>query len=170
LWQFRAWHAAIEAKGRNDVIRLTGTAALVLGKTRTGVVSVGPEASVLEALEVMAARNVGAVVVLDGERLTGILSERDCARKVELAGRTARDTRVAEIMTREVVTVTLSTPIATCNTLMHDHRVRHLPVMEEGRVVGVLSSRDVLEEVVAEEEKQIHDLETERLMIDTGNY
>jgi CBS domain-containing protein len=156
--------------GRSDMIRITGTAALVLGMTRTGVVAVGPDDSVLRALELMAERNVGAVVVLEGERLVGILSERDYARKVELRNRTARETAVREIMTAEVVTVAPATSIAECNTLMHNNRIRHLPVVEGDRVVGMLSSRDVLEEVVAEEAKQINELETERLMIDTGSY
>jgi CBS domain-containing protein len=152
------------------MIRLTGTAALVLARKDSGVIAVSPGDTVRTALELMAARNVGALVVLDDTRLVGIVSERDYARKVELAGRTAAETKVAEIMTEEVVLVTPDTPIGTCNALMHEHRVRHLPVMENGRVAGVLSSRDVLEEVVAEEAKQIQELETERLMIDTGSY
>jgi CBS domain-containing protein len=153
------------------VIRITGTADLVLRANKTGVVSVGPDDTVLKALEVMAAHNIGAVVVLDTEQnLVGIMSERDYARKVELRGGAAGTTKVAEIMTTEVVRVTRATSIADCNALMHRHRVRHLPVLELGRVVGVLSSRDVLDEVVAEEAKQIQELETERLLIDTGNY
>jgi CBS domain-containing protein len=152
------------------MIRLTGTAALVLARNDTGVVAVAHDDTVWSALEAMVAKNVGAVVVLDGTRVVGILSERDCARKVELAGRTARGTKVAEIMTVDVITVAPDTSIAECNALMHEHRIRHLPVLDQGRVVGVLSSRDVLEEVVAEEAKQIRELETERLMIDTGSY
>lgn len=152
------------------MIKLPGTAAKVLAATRTGVIAVAPDDTVLRALEIMAERNIGAVVVLRGAQLAGIMSERDYARAVELKGRTARDTRVEEIMTQEVVTVAPVTPIGECNALMHKHRIRHLPVVEGGAVVGMLSSRDVLEEVIAEEEKQLETLATERLMIDTGSY
>lgn len=151
--------------------RLSGTAGSLLARRDTGVIAVGPEDSVAKALRLMAERNIGAVVVLDGAgRLVGILSERDYARKVELVDRTAASTRVAEIMTADVVTVAPAAPIAECNALMHAHRVRHLPVLEAGRPVGVLSSRDVLERLVEEDERRIRALETERLMVDTGSY
>lgn len=171
-WSRTAGPAGSVTRGDAGVIRITGTAELVLRASKIGeVISIGPDDTVLTALEVMAKHNIGAVVVLDaGGSLAGILSERDYARKVELRGGTARSTRVSEIMTAEVVTVAPATSIAECNALMHRHRVRHLPVVEQGRVVGVLSSRDVLDEVVAEEAKQIQELETERLLIDTGNY
>jgi CBS domain-containing protein len=150
--------------------KLTGTAARLLGRSKAGVIAARPSDSVLAALELMATHNIGALVVIDGARLVGVLSERDYARKGELAGRTAREAKVADIMTADVVSVAPTTPITECNALMHQHRIRHLPVVEGGRVVGVLSSRDVLDELVAEEAKQIQELETERLMIDTGNY
>jgi CBS domain-containing protein len=150
--------------------RLTGTAGRLLGRSKAEVIAARPGDRVLAALELMAAHDIGALVVIDGTRLVGILSERDYARKGELAGRVAREAKVADIMTSDVVSVTPTTSITECNALMHRHRIRHLPVVEGGRVVGILSSRDVLDKLVAEEAKQIHDLETERLMIDTGNY
>lgn len=142
----------------------------VLARKSTGVIAVRPDDTVLEALKMMAAKNIGAVLVLDGERLAGILSERDCARKVELEGRTAATTRVREIMTGDVVTVPATATVEDCHALMRRHRIRHLPVVENGRLVGVLSSRDVLEEVIADEAKDIRDLETERRLVEEGLY
>jgi CBS domain-containing protein len=119
----------------------------------------------------MVERDVGAVVVLDRGRLVGMLSERDCARELLLAGRSARDVRVAEIMTPDVVTIdSADTVEGGATLLMTRHHVRHLPVVEAGRVVGVLSARDVLAGRLSEERREIRDLETERLMIQTGSY
>lgn len=142
----------------------------VLARKNTGVIGVMPDDTVLKALELMAAHDIGAVLVLDGDRLVGILSERDVARKGELQGRSAAATRVRDIMTTEVVTVPPAATVEDCHLLMHQRRIRHLPVAAEGKVVGMLSSRDVLEEVIADEEKDIRDLETERRMVEGGFY
>ena len=145
----------------------------LLERKDTGVVAVAPDDTVLDALRVMAERDIGAVVVLDRGRLVGMLSERDCARKVLLAGRSARDTRVAEVMTAgDVVTIGPAETVEDCGALlMARHHVRHLPVVEEGgRVVGVLSARDVIEERLSEGVREVRDLETERLMLHTGSY
>ena len=142
----------------------------VLARKNTGRIGVLPDDTVLKALEVMAASNIGAVLVLEGERLVGILSERDYAREVELKGRTAATTRVREIMTTELVTVSPDETVEECNLLMRRHRIRHLPVMENGKPVGMLSSRDVLMEVVVDEEKDIKDLETQRRLVEDGFY
>jgi CBS domain-containing protein len=143
----------------------------LLERKDTGVVAVAPDASVLDALRVMAERDIGAVVVLDEGRLVGMLSERDCARELVLAGRSARDTKVTEVMTAEVVTINPGETVEDCGALlMTRHHVRHLPVVEAGRVVGVISARDILAERVSEEGREIRDLETERLMIQTGSY
>ena len=150
--------------------KLTGTARLILGAKQTGVVAVRPDDTVLRALELMDERNVRAVLVLDGDRLVGILTEHDYARGVELRGRTARETRVHEIMTADPVCVAPDDSVEQCNLLMHRHGIHNLPVVEGGRVVGMLRAHDVLEELVVEEEEQIHGLETERMMIRTGNY
>jgi CBS domain-containing protein len=148
------------------------TARQLLERKQTGIVAVAPEDTVLAALKVMAEKNVGAVLVLEGERLAGILSERDYARKVELQGRSAAQTRVREIMTAEVFSVSPGALVESCNRLMSDKRVRHLPVLDGDRIVGVLSNRDVLEEVIAEDEQRIRGLETERLITttDPGTY
>jgi CBS domain-containing protein len=150
----------------------TKTALAVVERKKTGIVGVAPGDSVLAALQVMAERNIGAVLVMESGRLIGILSERDCARKVELRGRSARDTTVAEIMTANVFCVAPGDTIEACRKLMGEKRIRHLPVVEDRRVIGVLSSRDVLEEVIAEDEKVIRQLETERLIAttDPGTY
>ena len=144
----------------------------LLDRKATGVVSAAPDDTVLDALRLMAERDIGAVVVLDRGRLVGMLSERDCARELALAGRSARDTRVAEIMTADVVTIGPAETVEDCGALlMARHHVRHLPVVEEGgRVVGVLSARDIIEERLSEEGREVRDLETERLMLHTGSY
>ena len=158
--------------------KLKGSARLILDAKRTANKTanttdldvVALDDTVLHALRLMVERNIRAVLVLDGDRLAGILTEHDYAREVELKGRTARETRVREIMTADLVTVGPDDSIEQCNLLLHRHRIHHLPVVEDGRVLGMLSAHDVLEELVVEEEGQIHDLETERLLIQTGNY
>jgi CBS domain-containing protein len=158
--------------------KLKGRARLILDAKRTANKTanatdldvVALDDTVLHALRLMVERNIRAVLVLDGDRLAGILTEHDYAREVELKGRTARETRVREIMTADLVTVGPDDSIEQCNLLLHRHRIHHLPVVEGGRVLGMLSAHDVLEELVVEEEGQIHDLETERLLIQTGNY
>ncbi len=145
--------------------------ARLLERKNTGVAAAAPDDTVLDAVRLMAERDIGAVVVLDQGRLVGMLSERDCARELALAGRSARDTRVAEIMTADVVTIGPAETVEGCGALlMARHHVRHLPVVDAGRVVGVISARDVLEERVAEGAREVRDLETERLMVQTGSY
>lgn len=142
----------------------------VLARKNTGRIGVLPDDTVLKALEVMEAGDIGAVLVLEGERLVGVFSERDYARKVELKGRAAATTHVRELMTTELVTVAPDHTVEECNRLMRQHRIRHLPVMENGATVGMLSSRDVLMEVVVDEEKDIKGLEIERRLIEDGFY
>ena len=110
--------------------------------------SVAPDDTVFRALEVMAEHDIGAVLVMEGETLRGILSERDYARKVILLGRASRHTPVSEIMTRDVETVTPEDSIDHCMALMTEKRIRHLPVVEEGKVVGVISIGDVVKAVI----------------------
>jgi CBS domain-containing protein len=138
---------------------------------RNSVFLIAPDATVLSALEVLAEKDVGALIVCDQGKLVGIVSERDYARKVERLGRTARDTRVREIMTADVLHVSPDDTVDQCRLVMKRNRIRHLPFIDKGRVVGVLSNRDVVEEVLIEEERLIRDLETERLMAtNTGVY
>jgi CBS domain-containing protein len=112
------------------------------------VYSVAPDAKVLEALKLMAEHNTGAVLVMTGEKVTGILSERDCIRKLELAGKTAQATPVSDIMTGDVLYVDASQSLEECMAVMIDKNIRHLPVYENGKLLGVISVRDVLKEVV----------------------
>ena len=149
------------------------TARQMVEETGIGVVSVGPDEPVMAVLQAMADNNVNGVLVIDKGQLVGIVTERDYALKVELQGRTARDTRAHEIMTSEVLCVSADDSSERCMSVMHSKGVRHLPVMEQGKVIGMLSVRDVLEEVVAEDEHLIKDLEHQRIEYggDTGgNY
>jgi CBS domain-containing protein len=147
------------------------TVAELIGN-QPDVFRIAPEASVLSALEKLAEKEVGALIVCDGQKLVGIVTERDYARKVELLGRTARDTKVQDIMTVDVVLVSPAHTVDQCMALMKRNRVRHLPVVQDDRIIAMLSSRDVVEEMIAEEEHLIHDLEAERLRMttDTGTY
>jgi CBS domain-containing protein len=122
------------------------------------VFSIAPEASVYSAIEQMAERGIGALVVLDHERLAGVFSERDYTRKVILAGRSSRETEVGEIMSTDLVTVTPTDGVNHCLRVMTEHRVRHLPVVADGFVVGVLSIGDLVKQVIAEQEDTIDHL------------
>lgn len=149
----------------------TRSARQLLGlKKQSDIVAVAPDDSVLAALGVLAKHNIGAVLVMEGDRLVGILSERDYARKVELQGKTAKETPVRAIMTGKVIAVRQDQTVEDCRKLMGDARIRHLPVVDGERVIGVLSSKDILDEIVAEDERHIKELETERLMTNTGVY
>ncbi|HTO43666.1 MAG TPA: CBS domain-containing protein [Burkholderiales bacterium] len=131
----------------------------ILQSKPLGVLSIAPEASVLDALRLMAEKEVGALVVLENERLAGIFSERDYARKVILHGKSSKDTSVREIMTSKVVYVRPEQSVEECMALMTDKRIRHLPVLQENRVIGVISIGDVVKEVISEQRFVIEQLE-----------
>lgn len=131
----------------------------LIRKKGSQVFAVKPDASVLEALRLMGKENIGAVLVMEGSTVAGILSERDCARKVELAGKTVKDTKVSEIMTSKVLYVEISQPLEECMAIMIDKNIRHLPVYENGKLLGLLSVRDVLKEVVDYQKFMISQLE-----------
>ena len=124
------------------------------------IYSIGPEEPVLAAIKKMAEHHIGALVVMSGDKLVGIMSERDYARKVVLLGRSSTETRVDAIMTAKVVTVTPKQDAHDCMRLMTDMRIRHLPVVSGDRVVGVLSIGDLVRAVIEEQERTIADLET----------
>ena len=132
---------------------------LLDGKT-TRLLSISPEASVFEALQLMAAKDVGALVVLEGERLAGIFSERDYARKVVLVGKFSKETAVREIMTLKVLCVRPDQTVDQCMALMTEHRIRHLPVLDGSKVVGVISIGDVVKELLSEQQVIISQLES----------
>jgi len=120
--------------------------------------SVAPDASVLSALTLMAKHNIGAVLVLDNGKLAGIFSERDYARKVILQGKNSHDTRVSEIMTSNVITVNADQKIEECMQIMTDKHVRHLPVLKDGSLFGMISIGDVVREMIAEQKDLIQQL------------
>jgi CBS domain-containing protein len=125
----------------------------------TAVYSVGPDDPVLDAIKSMAQRRVGALLVMNGSELVGITSERDYARKVILLGRSSNDTPVSQIMSAPVHTVTPKRSVEDCMRLMTQHRVRHLPVVENGRVVGVISIGDLVKAVIEDQRQTIEQLE-----------
>lgn len=125
----------------------------------TQVWSVGPEASVLEALVLMSQKNVGALVVLDEGRLAGIISERDFARSIANLGRCLIENPVKEFMTKEVFTVNPDMSTDDCMSLMSNKKIRHLPVLVENKLVGLVSIGDIVKEVISTKESTIHSLE-----------
>jgi CBS domain-containing protein len=122
----------------------TGTVRMLLERKDSGIWSISPNATVFEAIQLMADKNVGALPVVDNSHLVGIISERDYARKVVLKGRFSKDTAVRDIMTQELLTATPSDSITKCVRVMTEKRVRHLPVLEGTRMMGIVSIGDVL--------------------------
>jgi len=135
------------------------TVRQLLDRKGRAILSIEPEAPVLEAIRAMAAHHVGALLVMQGETLRGIVSERDYARKVILLGRSSADTPVRDIMSSPVITVSPDTTVQTCMQLVTDRRVRHLPVVDGARVVGMVSIGDLVKAVIAEQQQQIEQLE-----------
>ena len=131
----------------------------ILKEKGSDLFRIGPDDPVLEAIRVMAEKHVGALLVMRGEELAGILSERDYARKVVLLGRSSADTPVAQIMSSPVTTVTRSASVNECLQLMTDRRIRHLPVVENKRVLGMLSIGDLVKAVIDDQRHHIEDLE-----------
>ena len=131
----------------------------IVRKKGSEVWSVSPDASVFEALKLMADKNAGAVMVIENGKVTGILSERDCVRRVDLMGRTSRDTQVKDIMTGKVLYVEGSQSLDECVAIMIDKNIRHLPVYDEGKLAGVISVRDALRELVDFQKFMISQLE-----------
>jgi len=131
----------------------------VLNDKGSEVWTVDPGTTVYEALEIMADKNVGALVVVDDDKLIGIFSERDYARGLALKGKRSRETSVKDTMTDVVVTVSPSHSMKDCMEFMTNQRVRHLPVMEEGRVIGLVSIGDVVKSIMSYQEHMIQQLE-----------
>lgn len=121
--------------------------------------SIGPDASVYDAMKLMADKEIGALIVMEGANLIGIISERDYARKVILKGRSSKSTQVKEIMTPRVVYTHTEQNIEECMALMTEKRVRHLPVIDQGRLVGVISIGDLVKSIISEQKFIIEQLE-----------
>lgn len=132
---------------------------LLEGKTRT-LCTITPDTRVIEALKQMAEQDIGALLVVENGRLAGILSERDYARKVILQGKSSQDTPVREIMTARVVCVQPRNTVDECMALMTDKRIRHLPVIDNEQLVGVLSIGDLVKETISEQQFMIKQLES----------
>lgn len=136
-----------------------GTVKHVLQKKGTVVYTVSPDTSVYDALEVLESRNMGALVVVENERLIGIFTERDYARKVVLKGRSSKETLVRDIMTERPVFVTPDNTIDECMQIMTDNRIRHLPVLQNGKLIGIISIGDLVKFVIEEKNFIIENLE-----------
>lgn len=131
----------------------------IIRKKSGEIRTIAPDASVLEALQAMSKHNTGALLIMEGGRVAGILSERDCVRKVELAGKTAKDARVSDIMTSKVIHIEANEQLEACMTLMLERNIRHLPVYDGESLLGLISVRDVLREVVEVQRLMISQLE-----------
>ncbi|RME93289.1 MAG: CBS domain-containing protein [Verrucomicrobia bacterium] len=136
------------------------TADAILRRKGRQVYWVSPDTTVFEALKVMREKNVGALLVMEDDRLVGIFSERDYARKVAIEGRDSRVTPVRDITTKPVHTITPQTPISECMEMMSKYRVRHLPVLEDDRVVGVISVGDVVQWIIEAQSATIDQLQS----------
>ena len=130
--------------------------------------TVGPTVSALSAMRLMADKNIGLLLVMENRAIVGVLSERDCVRRLMLAGKSPEATPVADIMVSNVVKADTAATFFDCMKLMHEHRVRHLPVIENGVAIGIVSIRDLLSEAVAHHARVIGELERERLTMLTS--
>lgn len=136
------------------------TVAHILKTKGSAVSSVNPSIMVREALRIMAEKNIGAIVVMENEKLVGIFSERDYARKIILKDKSSKTTPISEIMTEELITVKPETNIDDCMVIMTEKHIRHLPVMEGEKLVGVISIGDLVKNIIEEQKFRIQNLES----------
>ncbi len=132
---------------------------LLKGKNINAVYTINTDQMVIEALELMAEKNIGALIVMDGEQLAGIFSERDYARKGIIKGRKAKSTPMSEVMTPNVITVSSNQTIEVCMQLMSSKKIRHLPVLDNGKVAGILSISDIVTAIIHDQEHRIQNLQ-----------
>jgi len=139
---------------------------LVYEKVETKIHTIPSNATVLDALQVMAEANTGAVLVTENEKIIGIFTERDYARQVEVKGKTAKDTTVSDVMTKQIVMIKPETNLQDCAELMRKYHVRHLPILEKDRVVGIVSIRGLAEALLQQQQGTI--VELENYILGTG--
>ena len=136
------------------------TISQFLDQSNRPIHSVGPNATIREALEIMAQHNIGALLVIDGQTLVGIFSERDYARKVVLKGLSSNDAKVSEVMTSKVITINTKHSIDQCMQIMTDKHIRHLPIVNDSQVMGLISIGDVVREMIAYQKSMIEQLQS----------
>jgi CBS domain-containing protein len=132
----------------------------ILRRKGNQIFSITPQATVLDALRLMAEKNLGALLVMDDQKLVGIFTERDYARKIILLGRNSKDTPITEVMTSNLRTITLETEISECMKMMTEKTIRHLPVMQSESVIGIISIGDVVKHLMEEQQGIIEHLES----------
>lgn len=140
-------------------MEIIGTVGMVLSQKSSSIWSIAPDATVFDAIQLMASRNIGALPVMNDGRLAGMVSERDYTRKVILKGKSSKETPVREIMSRELITASADDSIEFCMGLMTEKRIRHLPIVEGDELVGVLSIGDVVKWIMSAQAAAIHHLE-----------
>lgn len=131
----------------------------LLHRKSSALWSVTPDTTVFDAIKLMAEKNIGALLVMNGDQLAGLFTERDYTRKIALAGKTSRDTRIAEVMTGKIVTISPDDFVEDGMKLMTEHRVRHLPVVENARVIGLISIGDLVNWIISTQSSEIEQLE-----------
>ncbi|HUS34306.1 MAG TPA: CBS domain-containing protein [Verrucomicrobiae bacterium] len=140
-------------------MEISGTISAILREKGAAIHSISPEATVYEAIETMADRNIGALLVMSGQRLAGVISERDYTRKIALKGKQSKQTPVSEIMFSPVISVGDDASVEECMTLMTQHRIRHLPVLDGDRVVGVVSIGDLINWIIKTQREVLNSME-----------
>jgi CBS domain-containing protein len=140
-------------------MEISGTISAILREKGAAIHSIPPEATVYEAIETMADRNIGALLVMNGQRLVGIISERDYTRKIALKGKQSKQTPVSEIMFTPVISVGDDASVEECMELMTQHRIRHLPVLDSDRVVGVVSIGDLINWIIKTQREVLNSME-----------
>jgi len=138
---------------------VSGTISAILAQKGSAIFSIAPNATVAEAIEMMEAKNVGALLVVGDDRLVGIISERDYTRKIFLRGKRSRETLVEEIMSTDLSVTSPTEPVENCLRMMTDKRIRHLPVVENGKLVGIISIGDLVKYVISCQSAAIAHLE-----------
>ena len=140
-------------------MEMTGTISAILERKGAAVWSIPPETRVFDAIQIMAEKNVGALLVMSGDKLVGVMSERDYTRKIALKGKSSRDTAVREIVSTPVISATPAHTIEHCMRLMTTNRVRHLPVLQGDKVIGVVSIGDLVNWIISSQSDTIQQLE-----------